>query len=166
MLGGSQGAGALNAWIARHAASLIDGGLAVLHQLGPGRSAEAASAHAHYQAREFLQDVPAAIAAATLVLCRGGASTLAEVGALRKPAWVVPYPHHADRQQEHNAALLGGGVRLCLEDRLDGSLVPELVHAAGLEGAAQREAMAQELAERVPLDGLSRSLDELAALVS
>ncbi len=53
--------------------------------------------------RPFLSHMGEALRTADLVLCRGGASTLAEVAALARPAVVVPYPHHADRQQWKNA---------------------------------------------------------------
>jgi len=53
---------------------------------------------------EFLPDVGRAYHAADLVLCRSGASTVAECAALGVPAVFVPYPWHRDHQQEHNAA--------------------------------------------------------------
>ena len=59
-----------------------------------------------YAAVEFLDDVRLALVAADGVLCRGGASTLAEIGAMGTPAWVVPYPHHTDRHQVRNARQL------------------------------------------------------------
>ncbi|MDA1196266.1 MAG: UDP-N-acetylglucosamine--N-acetylmuramyl-(pentapeptide) pyrophosphoryl-undecaprenol N-acetylglucosamine transferase, partial [Planctomycetota bacterium] len=61
----------------------------------------------------FIHDMGAAYGSADLVLCRAGASTCAELLATRTPAVLVPYPHHADRQQFENAAPLvaaGGAV--------------------------------------------------------
>ncbi len=47
-----------------------------------------------YRAVEYVEDVHQALAAATVALVRGGASTLAEVAAMRVPCFVAPYPGH------------------------------------------------------------------------
>ncbi|MBV9522415.1 MAG: undecaprenyldiphospho-muramoylpentapeptide beta-N-acetylglucosaminyltransferase [Alphaproteobacteria bacterium] len=52
----------------------------------------------------FFDDVPARLAAAQLVLARAGASTVAELCAVGRPAILVPYPHAADDHQTANAA--------------------------------------------------------------
>src|SRR4030095_10179018 len=119
VLGGSQGARSLNEFVRTHLELLMQQGAQVLHQTGPGRLGEGARECAGYHKAEYLSEVPRARCGATAVLCRGGASTLAEVAALARPAWVVPYPHHADRHQELNARELHGGARIVPEDRLD-----------------------------------------------
>jgi UDP-N-acetylglucosamine--N-acetylmuramyl-(pentapeptide) pyrophosphoryl-undecaprenol N-acetylglucosamine transferase len=165
VLGGSQGAAALNAFLAGQATALLSAGLQVLHQTGPGRLSEAASGLAGYRAIEYLDDVAGALDAATLVLCRGGASTLAELAARARPALVVPYPHHRDRHQERNALALGAGVRIVPEWRLAGnsaaSLVATLAHLAGEGGARERAAMSRALLCAIPKDGVVRLADEL-----
>jgi len=166
VLGGSQGAGALNAFLARHAAALVAGGLEVLHQTGPERLHEAAAARPGYRAVEYLDDVAGALDAATLVLCRGGASTLAEIAARARPALVVPYPHHPDRHQERNALALGAGVRVVPEERLDAAVVTALTRLAGPEGARERETMERALRAAIPRDGVARLADELLNVAS
>lgn len=62
--------------------------------------------------KEFFDDVPKRLAAAHLVICRAGASTMAEITTAGKPAILVPYPHAIDDHQTVNAARLcdaGGG---------------------------------------------------------
>jgi UDP-N-acetylglucosamine--N-acetylmuramyl-(pentapeptide) pyrophosphoryl-undecaprenol N-acetylglucosamine transferase len=164
VLGGSQGARGLNEFCAHHDDVLAAAGVQVLHQVGPGRLDEAAPARPGYAAREYLDDVPGALRAADLVLCRGGASTLAEVGALGAPAWVVPYPHHADRHQERNARQLRGGVRLVPQESLDRTFARELAAFAGPEGHFERARMRQALADAVPGDAAARILDALRAM--
>lgn len=161
VLGGSQGATSLNRFIAAQAERLLAGGVQLLHQTGPGRLSEAAPDQPGYRAVEYLDDVAGVLDAATLVLCRGGASTLAEIAARARPALVVPYPHHKDRHQEHNALALGAGVRVVPEDRLGPELVATLVRLAGPEGAPERARMAYALASAVPRDGVARLADEL-----
>ena len=167
VLGGSQGALSLNRFVQAHGGAFADAGVSLLHQCGPGRTTEGAGAVGSVRSVEYLDDVAAALAAATLVLSRGGASTLAEIAARRRPAWIVPYPHHPDRHQERNARLLGEGVRLVGEDRLDGKLAAELVQLAGEAGHEARARMAAALAGVVPLDAAARlasALEELSRI--
>jgi UDP-N-acetylglucosamine--N-acetylmuramyl-(pentapeptide) pyrophosphoryl-undecaprenol N-acetylglucosamine transferase len=51
----------------------------------------------------FFMDMPARIAAAHLVVCRSGASTIAELGVIGRPAVMVPLPHALDNDQLRNA---------------------------------------------------------------
>lgn len=164
VLGGSQGAGGLNDFVGKNAAAWSALGIEVLHQVGPGRSNEGAEAQAGYRAVEYIDDVRGALAAADFVLCRGGASTLAEVGASCRAAWVVPYPHHADRHQALNARELGDGVKIVEESELDGTRADEIGALLQSSGAEERAAMERALAGRVPCDAAVRLCEELLAL--
>ncbi|MFI3251311.1 MAG: undecaprenyldiphospho-muramoylpentapeptide beta-N-acetylglucosaminyltransferase [Eubacteriales bacterium] len=68
--------------------------------------------------REYIYDMPLVMAAADLVLCRAGASTIAELTALQKPAILVPSPNVTANHQEKNARLLSdqGAAILLKED--------------------------------------------------
>jgi len=164
ILGGSQGAKPLNEFMSAHQTALLAAGVQVLHQVGPGRSTEGATSLDGYRMLEYINDVPGALAAADLVLCRGGASTLAEIGALRTPAWVVPYPHHPDKHQERNARQLGEGVRIVDESELVAQLAAELVQVLGPQGRAQRAAMRAALCGTVPTDGALQVWNGLFAM--
>jgi UDP-N-acetylglucosamine--N-acetylmuramyl-(pentapeptide) pyrophosphoryl-undecaprenol N-acetylglucosamine transferase len=164
VLGGSQGARAINRFVAQQVDVLARRGVGVLHQVGPGRLEEAAFERSGYRAVEYVADVPRALRAATLVLCRGGASTLAEVAALRRPAVVVPYPHHPDRHQERNARQLGAGVRIVDETQLGADAARELARLAGDEGARERARMVAALEGALPGDGALRVWRELRSL--
>lgn len=166
VLGGSQGASSLNRFVRAHAPALVAGGLQVLHQTGPGRAAEglASPGGAAYRAQEYLEEVELALGAATLVLCRGGASTLAEVAGAAVPALVVPYPHHADRHQERNARALGEGVRIVREEELDECVAGTILELAGGGGRERREHMARALVQAMPADSAARLYDELLTL--
>lgn len=164
VLGGSQGAQALNRFVARELERFLAAGVQLVHQVGPGRADEASSARAGYVAREFVDDVRRVLAASTFVLCRGGASTIAELGAMRQPAWVIPYPHHKDRHQERNARELGAGVRIVDEGELDGERAAELAELCQDAGRDERERMRAALEGRVPVDCAVRLGEELLAL--
>jgi UDP-N-acetylglucosamine--N-acetylmuramyl-(pentapeptide) pyrophosphoryl-undecaprenol N-acetylglucosamine transferase len=71
----------------------------------------------------FLDDMPARFAAASLILCRSGASTVAELTAAGKPSLLVPFPRAADDHQRHNAeALVNAGAAAML---LEPDITPE-----------------------------------------
>ena len=164
VLGGSQGALGLNAFVRGHVSFLLGSGIQVLHQVGPGRRTEGADDLEGYAAVEFLDDVKLALVAADGVLCRGGASTLAEIGAMEAPAWVVPYPHHQDHHQVRNARQLSGGVRIVEEQDLDHARCEELVRFLGDDGRDERERMRHHLRAAVPADAAQRVWAELREL--
>ena len=172
VLGGSQGALSINRFLREAAGELLGSGVQLLHQVGPGRMEEAAfpsgEKHSGYHAFEYIDDVAAALAAATCCLCRGGASTLAELAARGVPAWVVPYPHHKDRHQEANARALGKGVRILNESELGRDVCVGLQRLCATEGAAEREAMGAALLASVPPDAgqtIARALLDPKALL-
>ncbi len=72
--------------------------------------------------REYFHDAPAALAAADLVVGRGGGITLAEITSRGLPAVIVPSPNVAHDEQTHNARVLEarGAARLVPENELDG----------------------------------------------
>ncbi|MDE0539849.1 MAG: undecaprenyldiphospho-muramoylpentapeptide beta-N-acetylglucosaminyltransferase [Rhodospirillales bacterium] len=72
--------------------------------------------------RPFFDDIPERYAAAHLVICRSGASTVAELTAIGRPAIMVPYPHAVDDHQAFNAH--------ALDDAGGGWLMPETSFAA------------------------------------
>ena len=116
----------------------------------------------------FIQDMPAAFAAADLVICRSGAGAVSELAAAGKPSILVPFPFAADDHQTHNAEALqrGGAASLVRDAEWSGermvALVTELAAGAGtLErmGAAARNfarpgaaARAAEILEQVARD--------------
>lgn len=67
--------------------------------------------------REYIYDMPTVMTAADLILCRSGASTLAELTALGRPAIFVPSPNVTNNHQEKNARLMerGGAAKVLLE---------------------------------------------------
>lgn len=77
------------------------------------------------EVREYIYDMPLVMAAADLVLCRAGASTISELTAIAKPAILVPSPNVVANHQEKNARVLhdqGAALLLreadCAEDTL------------------------------------------------
>lgn len=61
------------------------------------------SANPQIMLREYINDMDRCLAAADLVVCRAGASSLSEIQALGKPSILVPYPYAAENHQYYNA---------------------------------------------------------------
>ena len=96
--------------------------------------------------RRYIYDMPCVMAAADLVLCRAGASSLAELTYLGKPAIIVPSPNVTNNHQERNARVLekAGGAEVFLEGAFDAkSLFDEIrvLLADGDKLSRMREAM-------------------------
>ncbi|MBI3941113.1 MAG: undecaprenyldiphospho-muramoylpentapeptide beta-N-acetylglucosaminyltransferase [Acidobacteria bacterium] len=123
IFGGSQGSRAINAAaieaIPRLREQIPD--LRVIHQTG---TAEFESCRrygsAWWEVRPFIDDMPRAMSQASLVICRAGASTLAELAAAGKCAVLVPFPFAADDHQMVNARCLAsqGAARLLPQSEL------------------------------------------------
>lgn len=73
--------------------------------------------------REYIYDMPKVMAAADVILCRSGASTISELTYLGKPAVIVPSPNVVNHHQEKNARVLAdaGAARILLEGEFDGA---------------------------------------------
>ena len=131
VLGGSQGARGLNTRVLEalpHLDPLRDR-LVIRHQTG---SADLDRVRSAYQAAgvnaevvEFIEDVSAAYAQASLVLCRAGATTLAELTICKKASLLVPFPAATDDHQAVNAQALvkAGAARMFREAELTGGVL-------------------------------------------
>lgn len=75
--------------------------------------------------QEYIYDMPCVMAAADLVLCRGGASTISELTALGRAAIIVPSPNVTNHHQEKNASVLEklGGAVVIAEAESDGAIL-------------------------------------------
>jgi UDP-N-acetylglucosamine--N-acetylmuramyl-(pentapeptide) pyrophosphoryl-undecaprenol N-acetylglucosamine transferase len=145
VLGGSQGARALNAAVPKAIASLRGRvGFEVRHQCGEKMRAEAEQAYVDADVsasvEPFIADMAAAYAWADVVVCRAGALTLAELCAVGVPSVLVPFPQAVDDHQTKNAQYLVARHAARLLPQADG-LDQRL--AATLESLNDREALLQ-----------------------
>lgn len=161
VIGGSQGALCLNTFVRTHAAALVAQGVAIVHQVGPGRLEEAATAQAGYLALEFVEDMVALLSEATVALTRAGASTLAELAVLGVPSLVVPFSG-AGGHQRINAQELGDAIRVVEEPELAADGLALLSERLGPAGREWRAAARVDLMARVPRDAARKVATELA----
>lgn len=169
VFGGSQGARVMGEVVPHALARLDNASRARLRVTQQVRAEDLARVREAYEAAgivaelsPFIGDLPARMAAAHLVIARSGASTVAELGVIGRPAVLVPFPHALDQDQLANAKALAdiGAATLVTEDKftpesLAGLLevqlnAPErLAAAAGYALAAGVPDAAERLADLV-----------------
>ncbi len=127
VFGGSQGARSINrAAVDSFARWANPKRVQILHAAGQSLYTEAAAAWERARARnegplvrcvDFIDDMGAAYAAADVIVCRSGATSIAELTALGKPAVLVPYPHATgDHQLVNGESLQHAGGAIVIED--------------------------------------------------
>ena len=166
VFGGSQGAHAINLAMVEAAPQLAAGGAALrlVHQTGE-RDVEmvrAAYRQAGLQAEvePFLYDMGRQLGQADVVVCRAGATTLAEITAAAKAAVLIPLPTATDDHQRRNAEALAdvGAAELLLQRDLTGAVLADRVltlardRARRQRMAAAARSLARPEAARVIVD--------------
>ncbi len=169
--GGSQGSLRLNLAAQESWPLLCEAALPIrlIHQTGPQAHPEMAAAFGRTglagEVVPFIEDMPAAFAAADLVVCRSGAGAVAELAAAGKPALLVPFPYAADNHQWRNAEAMAraGAARLAPDAEFSGSRLFEEVRALASEaGALERMgAAARRLARPGAAQRAADLLEEL-----
>ena len=170
VFGGSQGALRINRAVVDSIGRWADpGGMQVLHAAGTRTHAEVEAALAdtdpaplRLELRAFIDRMDLAYAAADLVVCRAGASSIAELTALGLPSVLVPYPHATDDHQTANARALAaaGGAVVIADHDLDAEA---LVTAA--EPLLAADGAGRAMADAATDFGRPQAAHDLAALV-
>ena len=164
VVGGSQGAQAINRAMAAAAPLLVTAAPVpdLVHQTGERDAETVRSAYdrAALAARvePFLDPMAPEMARASLVVCRAGATTLAELAVLGRPAVLIPLASATDDHQRRNAvALAAAGAAVVIEERdltgqrLAATVTALLADRASLDrmGAAMRQFARPDAAERI-----------------
>jgi UDP-N-acetylglucosamine--N-acetylmuramyl-(pentapeptide) pyrophosphoryl-undecaprenol N-acetylglucosamine transferase len=114
--GGSQGARNVNTTIAGAARALGDAGVQVLHVVGPKNDVEPQDGVPSYVPVGFVDRMDYALAAADLMVCRGGASSVTEAAAVGVPAVFVPLPIGNGEQALNARPVVDAGGALMVAD--------------------------------------------------
>ena len=174
VFGGSQGARAINDAALKAAPLLLERlpGLEIWHQTGRSDEARVREGYAALGLGEprarvsgFIDAMAEPYRWCDAVLCRAGATSLAELTAVGRPAVLVPFPHATDNHQEHNArALVEAGAALMLRES---EWTPEALAAAvaGILGdPARQAAMRRAMIAAARPDAAAHIYSELRAL--
>ena len=172
---GSLGAEVMNCQMAECIALECRDGAPFHHIHGAGRDYRAVldalqgsglADHPEVDVREYIYDMPLVMAAADLVLCRAGASTIAEIAAIAKPAVLVPSPNVVADHQTKNARVLAnaGGAVLLPEGESSGEKLYALMTGL-LSDAPRREAMSRALRDMAVPDAAEQIYQTLVRLM-
>jgi UDP-N-acetylglucosamine--N-acetylmuramyl-(pentapeptide) pyrophosphoryl-undecaprenol N-acetylglucosamine transferase len=172
VFGGSQGAHAINEAMIRCLPALQREapGIHIIHQTGERDYNDALAAYRAFgesaEVFKFIEDMPAAFAHADLVVCRSGASTVAEIAAAGKPAVFVPFPRAADDHQRVNAEALerAGAAVVVEESKLEGVWLAETI--AALLGDSSRLQQMSAAARELAHPNAARDIAAMAARVA
>ena len=170
VLGGSQGAHAINVALMAAAPLLVEASVPVVvtHQTGERDHGAVRQVYAEAglgaRVEPFLEHMADAMREADIVVCRAGATTLAEIAAVGRAALLVPLPGAADGHQRLNADVLvrAGAAEVVPQEGMTGAMLAErLLQLAG-DGerrrrmAAAARALARPDAARVIVDRAER----------
>ena len=172
VLGGSLGAHRVNELMIEVFGLGLSGlaGVKVIHQTGPDdvKKVETAYRENNIQATvsPFFSDMAAIYEQADLLVSRAGATTLAELAVLGKPAILIPYPYAADNHQEKNAEFYvqSGGAVMFVEKELTADVLAEkLVQLLG--NSRQLQEMGEAMQSRAFPEATERIVDECLGLI-
>ncbi|WP_223636399.1 undecaprenyldiphospho-muramoylpentapeptide beta-N-acetylglucosaminyltransferase [Corallococcus sp. EGB] len=167
IFGGSLGARGLNNRVLEALDSLADvkDQISIVHQTGKLDLENVKKGYADRgfadvaQVVEFIDDMSSAYAKADLVICRAGATSLAELTVCKKPSILVPFPHATDNHQEVNArALVDVGAAIMFRE----SELTGLKLAETLRGLMTDPATLKQMAKKAGILGRPAAAKELA----
>lgn len=172
IFGGSQGAQAINAAMLEAVAQspILRESVMITHQTGADdyervrRAYEALGVHAEVQ--PFLFDMPKELASADLVICRAGASTLAELTAYGKVGILIPFPYATHNHQEMNARAMEelGAARLLRQSDMNGRKLAEEIENM-VQDIPALQAMARRSWESRNVHATEQMVNECLTLV-
>lgn len=115
-----------------------------------------------FEVREYIYDMSRVMAAADVVMCRSGASTLSELTAMGKPALLIPSPNVTGNHQEKNARVLeaAGGAKVLVE----GAFTAESLLAT-LRALLADPAELTAMSENMKKTGVASATDKIAEIV-
>lgn len=124
------------------------------------------SSHPNLQLQEYLYDMPTAMAAADLVICRAGAATISEITVSGTPAIIVPSPNVTDNHQEKNARVLEkcGAAVVIREKDCTGAILHRVAQKL-LSDKEKLSSMRQALSKLAAVDSTERIVKTIVDLV-
>lgn len=172
VVGGSQGARAINEAVVESLDALKDSGVELWHQTGEldyetvregYETAGWTSDNARVEA--FIDDMAAAYEWADIVLCRSGATTVFELAALGKPSLLVPFPHATHNHQMSNAQFLEqAGAAIILAQGVLGEIDLARTIDELFADPDRMDAMGKAARSQAKLEAASRMADEIEKL--
>jgi len=169
IVGGSQGAVAVNKLVRQCAPALLEEGIWIVHQTGDSDPDAKNLQHPHYFPVPFYKDMAGLLQRADLAISRAGAGTLTELAITHTPSILIPYPFAAEDHQTYNANVFAkaGAALMFQQANLTSEILREQVlrllndRNSDPEKPGQLKQMAEQTANLAVPD----SADRLAALI-
>lgn len=162
VIGGSQGAVAVNKLVRSAAAAWLAEGVAIVHLTGDRDPDINTLSHSNYFALPFYDNMAALLQRADLAISRAGAGTLTELAITNTPAILIPYPYAAENHQFFNAKVFvdAGGAIVFSQKALNCSILEQKV----LELIKDRQQLAK-MAVNLDRIAVKESAARLATLI-
>lgn len=163
VIGGSQGAVAVNNLVRNCAPAWFKAGAWIVHLTGSNDPDADSLSHPQYIALPFYDHMAELLSRADLAVSRAGAGTLTELAISHTPSILIPYPFAAEDHQAYNAAIFAaaGAAQVCRQSELTADVLQEKVISL-LESPERLDAM-EAAAARLAIND---SAEQLADLVS
>lgn len=162
VVGGSQGAIAINQLVRQCAPVWFDAGAWIVHLTGEKDPDATSLQHPHYIQMPFYDNMAALLQRANLAISRAGSGSLTELAITQTPAILIPYPYAAEDHQTFNATTFANaGAALVFRQS---ELTPQLLESKVLN-LLQSPQVLQEMAQKAAMLAVPDSAERLAALV-
>ncbi len=162
VMGGSQGAVAVNRLVRASAIAWLNQGAIVVHLTGDRDPDVNSFQHPQYYAFPFYQNMAGLLQRADLAISRAGAGTLTELAITATPSILIPYPYAAEDHQAYNAKTfvdVGAAVSYRQEE-----LTPDLLQKTVLTWLASPDTL-QEMGEKAATLAVKDSAAQIAQII-
>lgn len=162
VVGGSQGAVAVNRFVRDCAPAWFDAGAWMVHLTGENDPDAGKLRHPHYFPLPFYNEMAGLLQRADLAISRAGSGTLTELAVTKTPALLIPYPYAAEDHQTYNAKIFAEAGAALLFQQAD--LTPEQLQQQVLkllQSPGDRQQMAAAMGRLAVVD----SAEQLAGLI-
>ena len=169
VVGGSQGAVAVNQQVRACATDWLAAGIWIVHLTGDNDPDRDSLQHPHYISLPFYDRMAALFHRANLAISRAGAGTLTELAITHTPSILIPYPYAAEDHQTYNAAIFGsvGAALVFQQANLSIDLLRETVLKLILNDhpSSPLQRMAQKSGELAVKDSAHRMAEQIRQYV-
>ncbi|MGK7872371.1 MAG: undecaprenyldiphospho-muramoylpentapeptide beta-N-acetylglucosaminyltransferase [Xenococcaceae cyanobacterium] len=162
VVGGSQGAVAVNQLVRQCAPAWFEAGAMVVHLTGDRDPDADSLQHPQYFPMPFYQNMAGLLQRADLAITRAGAGTLTELAVTQTPAILIPYPYAAEDHQAYNAKVFGDAGAAYVYRQAE--LTPQLLESQVLDLVRSPQQL-QQMAEKTATLAITDSAERLANLV-
>lgn len=166
VVGGSQGAVAMNRLVRQCVSVWSEAGAWIVHLTGENDPDAKSLQYAQYIALPFYSNMAGLLHRANLAVSRAGAGTLTELAVTKTPSILIPFPFAAEDHQAYNAAIFAaaGAAQVCRQSELTAKQLETKVLTL-LRSPEQLEEMAQAAASLAVTDSAERLADLIRQLL-